>query len=142
MKKYFYISMIACISLASCNVAGKDDYANVAEDICGCVNTKSEDISQGMKTAIMDAVETGQDMESAVDAYATENPDQALKDGLAMMELGERIEGCITELEVKYKDLYSSESDEEIERRLLEALEKNAKCKWTHALIKSELQSN
>jgi len=127
---------------ASCNVAGKDDYANVAEDICGCVNSKSEDISEGMKTAIIDAVETGQEMEASVDAYATENPDQAIKDGVAMMELGERIEGCIADLEIKYKDLYSNESDEEIERRLLEALKKNDKCKWTHALIKSEMQAN
>ncbi|MFM7725983.1 MAG: hypothetical protein ACKO7B_04725, partial [Flavobacteriales bacterium] len=128
-------------SLASCNVADKDDYARVAEDICGCVNSKSEDISQGMKTAVIDAVENNQEIEASIDAFAEENPDQALKDGLAMMELGERIEGCIADLETKYKDLYSNESDEEIERRLLEALRKNKECKWTHALIKSEMQA-
>lgn len=140
MKKYVYVTLIAGFTIGSCNLADKDDYANVAEDMCSCLNSKSEDISQGMKTAIIDAVEKNQTIEHAMEAYALQNPDSMENDIIAMAQLGESFEACGVDLEVKYKDLYTNDSDKEIQRRLLEALNKNQKCKWTAAITKAGMQ--
>lgn len=136
MKKHFYFVLLSVVSIGSCNLANDDDYANVAEDLCSCVNSKSEDISQGMKTALIEATEKNQSMTDAMETFTEQNPDMTANDLIAISLLGEKIEDCNKDLEVKYKDVYTNESDYEIERRLLEALRENDNCKWTYSLIK------
>lgn len=136
MKKLLYLALPVALGLGACNMAGDDDYENMANDICDCMNKNTEAVSDDMKQAIIDAVDSGKDAEQAMQEIAMKDPAQAMKDGQAMMDAGPKVETCVTDLEKKYENVYSNESETEVEKRLLETLKKNKSCEWTYALYK------
>ena len=136
MKKLLYLALPVALGLGACNMAGDDDYENMANDICDCMNKNTETVSDDMKKAIIDAVDSGKAPDEAMQEIAMKDPAQAMKDGQAMMDAGPKVEKCVTDLEKKYENVYSNETEAEVEKRLLETLKKNESCEWTYALYK------
>lgn len=136
MKKLFYFALPLALGLGACNMAGDEDYDNMANDICDCMNKNTASVSDGMKSAIIDAVSSGKNAEQAMQEIAMKDPEQAMKDGQAMIDAGPKVETCITDLEKKYENVYSNETESEVEKRLLETLKKNKSCEWTYSLYK------
>ena len=93
-------------------------------------------ISDGMKTAIVDAIDSGKDVETAVQEFAMQDPAQAMKDAEEMMGLEAGMTKCGEDLEKKYENVYSSDSEEEVQKKLVETLQKNKSCKFTYAMYK------
>ncbi len=137
MKKLFYILIAPVVlSLGSCNMADDSDYENMATDICDCVNKNTGGISEGMKTAIVDAVNSGKDVETAIQEVAMKDPAQAMKDAEEMMGLEAGMTKCGEDLEKKYENVYSSDSEAEVQKKLVETLKKNKSCAFTYAMYK------
>jgi len=82
MKTGLYL--LCFLLLAGCQMTEEQDYANMADDICECMNKAVKDESD--------------------------------------------YNNCITYIENKYENLYSDESDEEFNKKLVEAMKKNTKC--------------
>src|SRR3989338_5563569 len=113
MKKLFYILLAPVVlSLGACNMADDSDYENMANDICDCVNKNTDGISEGMKTAIVDAVNSGKNVETAIQEIAMEDPEK------------------------KYENVYSSDTEAEVQKKLVETLKKNKSCAFTYAMYK------
>lgn len=140
MKKLLYLALPVALGLGACNMAGDEDYDNMANDICDCMNKNTASVSDGMKTAIIDAVSSNKNPEQAMQEIAMKDPEQAMKDGQAMIDAGPKVETCITDLEKKYENVYSNETESEVEKRLLETLKKNKSCEWTYALYKMSVE--
>lgn len=137
MKKLFYILIAPVVlSLGACNMADDSDYENMATDICDCVNKNTGGISEGMKTAIVDAVNSGKDVETAIQEVAMKDPAQAMKDAEEMMGLEAGMTKCGEDLEKKYENVYSSDSEAEVQKKLVETLKKNKSCAFTYAMYK------
>ncbi|ASS49355.1 MAG: hypothetical protein A3D31_03475 [Candidatus Fluviicola riflensis] len=137
MKKLFYILLAPVVlSLGACNMADDSDYENMANDICDCVNKNTDGISEGMKTAIVDAVNSGKNVETAIQEIAMEDPAQAMKDAEEMMGLEAGMTKCGEDLEKKYENVYSSDTEAEVQKKLVETLKKNKSCAFTYAMYK------
>lgn len=141
MNKLFYLLICpAVLSLGACNMAGDKDYENMATDICDCVNKSTTGISDGMKDAVVDAVKNGKNLEAALTEKMMEDPEQGMKDAQAMTQLETGLTGCMNTLEKKYDDVYTSESETEVQQKLMVTLEKNQSCPFTHAIFKLGVQ--
>jgi hypothetical protein len=137
MKKLFYVLLAPVVlSLGACNMADDADYENMANDICDCVNKNTDGISEGMKTAIVDAVNSGKDVETAIQEIAMKDPAQAMKDAEQMMNLDAGMTKCGEDLEKKYENVYSSDTEAEVQKKLVETLKKNKSCSFTYAMYK------
>lgn len=144
MKKLLYVLCPVVLALGACNMADDKDFDNMAADVCGCVNSNTGELSEGMKKTIIDADKSGQDLQEAVMAYAMKNPEQGMKDAEAMTNLEKGMEGCMKDLEKKYDNVYSADSEEEIQKKLVEKLAANKDCAFTYAIVKMglEIQKN
>jgi len=140
MKKLFYVLCPIVLALGACNVADNKDYENMSADICECVGKNTDSISQGMKTAMIDAVNSGKDMEAAMTEQMMKDPEQGMKDAEVMMGLEAGMTVCMTELETKYNSVYSTDSEKEIQDKLIKALEKTKGCDFTYAIMKLGMQ--
>ena len=136
MKKLFYVLCPLVLVIGACNVADEADYEAMAGDICTCVNKNTDSISEGMKTAIIDAVKSGKDLETAMSEHMMKDPEQGMKDAGFMMGLEVGMTTCMTELESKYKDVYSTDSEKVIQDKLIKKLEENKECGFTYAIVK------
>src|SRR3989338_4295504 len=118
MKKLFYILLAPVVlSLGACNMADDSDYENMANDICDCVNS-------------------GKNVETAIQEIAMEDPAQAMKDAEEMMGLEAGMTKCGEDLEKKYENVYSSDTEAEVQKKLVETLKKNKSCAFTYAMYK------
>jgi len=137
MKKLFYVLLCPIVlSLASCNIADDKDYENMAADFCGCVNKNTTGVSDGMKKAIEKAVNDGKDLETAMTEHMSKDLTQGMKDAQAMTQLQVGIESCMNDLEKKYKNVYSSDTEEEVQNKLIKTLEASKDCGFTYAIFK------
>lgn len=142
MKKLIYpIACLALVAVSSCNMAGNDDYENLSNDMCACVNDASAGVSDEMKNTIVNAEKNGQDIQTAIGEMAAKNPEKAMADGTKMMEIGPKIEKCAKDLEVKYKDIYTTDNEKQVQEKLLETFKGNKGCEFTYALMKLGLSA-
>lgn len=125
------------IGISACNIATDKDYENLANDLCDCYNQVADDLSPGLVASIIDAEEKGEDMLLVMKDYMEEAPDLALKD-LDAMEAGQiRIETeCMDKLEKKYEGLYSTETQTEMDNKLLKFIGSEDGCEFTNAMMK------
>lgn len=136
MKKLIFIPAIL-IGLSACNMASQDDYEAMAKDMCGCFDGVKSELSQEAQDIIIESTNGGKDLEAAFADYATEKPMEALQDQMAMMKMGEgEVMDCINGLEQKYDDVYTNESEAEIQDKIIKALEALDGCELTLAIAK------
>jgi hypothetical protein len=121
-------------------MADEADYENMATDMCDCVNKNSTGISDGMKNTFVDAMKSGKDFQTAVTEYVIKNPEVGMKDAEEMTKLEGGMESCMNDLEKKYDNVYSNESEEEVQKKLIAKLEKNKDCEFTYAIVKLGMQ--
>ena len=141
MKKLFYVLLCPVVmSLASCNMADDKDYENMANDICGCVNKSASGISSNMKDAIEKGASEGKDIETTMTEQMANDMTQGMKDAEAFTQLQTGMESCMKDLEKKYESVYSNETEEEVQDKLIKTLEGNKDCGFTHAIFKMAQQ--
>lgn len=141
MKKLLYVLLCPVVlTAASCNMADEADYESMATDICDCVNKNTTGISEGMKNTFIDAMKNDKDFQAAVTEYVMKNPEVGMKDAEAMTQLESGMESCMNDLEKKYDDVYSNESEEEVQKKLVAKLEANKDCAFTYAIVKLGMQ--
>jgi uncharacterized protein YifE (UPF0438 family) len=121
-------------------MADEADYENMATDICDCVNKNTTGISDGMKNTFVDAMKNGKDFQAAVTEYVMKNPEVGMKDAEAMTQLESGMESCMNDLEKKYDKVYSNETEEEVQKKLVAKLEENKDCSFTYAIVKLGMQ--
>ena len=122
--KHFFIASNLVLVFSACKVADKKDYANMAKDVCGCVTKHTNNISDGMKLLIINSEGDTSKFNEGLIKYMTNNEPQAVSDVLAMTSFGNDFEKCMLSLEKKYNNIYTEDSDREIQNKLKESLKK------------------
>jgi hypothetical protein len=136
MKKLLILPLLA-LSLFACNVADDADYAALAKDTCDCVNKSTEQLSPEMMQVIADSDGDQTKMQELMGVYASENPMQAMNDAQVMQgTMVQELTSCIDGLKSKYDDVYSTDSDEEVQDKILEELKSMDDCKSSYAFMK------
>lgn len=136
MKK-FLILPAALFVLMSCNVAGDSDYEDMAKDACDCVNKSTKELSPEMIEVIISSEGDKDKLSEKMTAYAQDNPMQAMADATKMQNtMMPELTACMGTLEKKYKNVYTSESEAEVQVKLLEFMKKLEGCESSVAFIK------
>ena len=139
MKNLLFIATVL-VGLSACNMADDADYKGMASDMCGCFNDATAGLSDEGRKAIEDAGQNDTDMQAALMEYAQENPMQAMQDGQVLSSLGEAdVMACISDLEKKYDDVYTTDSEKEVQDKLMEVMKDMKECKLTYAFVKAGL---
>ncbi|MFZ9587936.1 MAG: hypothetical protein ACO29U_10075 [Crocinitomicaceae bacterium] len=141
MKKMFYLVLPLALGFSACNMAGEQDYTNLSNDMCDCMNQSTTEVSAQTKEAIIGAMESGKSIDVAMTELAEKDPMQAITDGQHLMEAGPKFEKCFASMEKKYDELYTTETEQQIMDKLLETLKNNQSCKWTYALVELGMQA-
>ncbi len=141
MKRVFYFTAGLMI-FSACNLAGEEDYKNVAKDLCDCASKSSSAISPEMNKAIVDVSKTGGDIEGAMKARAEADPMMAMKDAEGLMNYANALQKCTKDLEGKYKDLETLDQDKEVQDKMLKAFEAQKGCEFTAAMMKIGLKES
>ena len=140
MKNLLFISALL-FGLSACDMADDGDYTDMATDMCGCFNDATEGLSDGGRKAIISGGGDATEMQAALVEYGQEHSAEAMQDAQVLMDLqGPDVMDCVTKLEDKYGDLYSTDSDEEKQEKLLDAMKKIKICDLTYALTKAGMQ--
>jgi hypothetical protein len=139
MRKVFYLTAGLMI-FSACNMAGEEDYKNVAKDLCDCTAKSSSAISPEMSKAIVESSKSGKDIEAVMKAKAEADPMLALKDAEGLMKYASALQKCTKDLEGKYKDLQTLDKDKEVQDKMLKAFEEQKGCELTAAMMKLGLQ--
>ena len=139
MKNLLFITTLL-IGLSACNMADDGDYKGMATDMCACFNDATVGLSDEGRKAIEDAGKNDTDMQTALMEYAQENPMQAMQDGqvLAGLEEGNVME-CIAKLETKYADVKTTDSEAEVQEKLIDVMKDIKGCELTYAFVKAGL---
>ena len=117
-------------------MASDADYDAMATDMCDCVNKSSGGISDNMKDAIIKSEKDGTDMQAAVTEVMMKDLKTGMADAQAMTDLGKDMEICSKDLEKKYDQVYTSESEDEVINKILTTLKAKQGCEFTYALMK------
>lgn len=136
MKKLLILPLLV-VSLFACNVAGDADYAELAKDTCDCVNKSTEQISPEMLQVIVDSDGDQAKMQELMGEYASNNPTQAMQDAQLMQgAMVTDLTSCIEGLKSKYEDVYSTDSETEVQEKILKELKGMDDCKSAYAFMK------
>lgn len=136
MKKFIFPLFIMTLTLGSCNMANDDDYKNLAKDMCDCVNKHATGLSDGMRNVLIESGKDGADGAKLMEEYYKKDLEQGLKDQQALEKIGVESDECITNLQKKYADINTNDSEAEVQNKLIAELKKQKGCELTHALIK------
>lgn len=137
MKKLLLLLAVSsAVLVTSCNMASDADYDAMASDMCDCVNKSSDGISDEMKNAIIQSEKDGTSMEKAMTAVMMKDLEKGMADAQAMQELGTEMQSCSKDLEKKYDQVYTSESEEQVIEKILKALKAKKGCEFTYAIMK------
>lgn len=114
-------------------------YESMAVDMCGCFNDATSELTDEGRKVIEDAGQEG-DMQEAMMAYAESSPENAMHDGMILQSLGQaEVMSCIADLEKKYDNVYTSESESQVQAKLILIMKDIEDCKLTYAFIKAGL---
>jgi hypothetical protein len=75
-------------------------------------------------------------MEKALTAVMMKDLEKGMADAQAMQELGTEMQDCSKDLEKKYDQVYTSESEDEVIEKILSALKAKDGCEFTYAIMK------
>ena len=141
MKKLLFIPAIV-LGLAACNTASDKDYENMTTDLCECMNSSTEGLSDDMKNTLIDAGKNGEDIQAAIEKLAMDKPMQTMQDGQLLMQIGEDMQnGCLKDLEKKYENVYTLESEADVQKKIVETMEGKDGCGLTYAILKMALDN-
>ncbi len=133
---------VALFVLFSCNIAGDAEYQEMAKDACDCVNKATKNLSPEMIDVIVSSDGDKVKLQEKMAAYAKEFPFQAVEDATKMNEsMMPELSACLKSVEQKYKNVYSTESDEEIQIKLLAFLKKTNGCESAAAFFKLSMDN-
>lgn len=113
-------------------IADDTDYKNFAEDYCTCFNKSTASISEEAKQIIINSDPS--------------NPEKMIIDLIGKisyedLEKIENTEACMDEMEKKYGDLKTRDSEEEVIGKMLDAMDQNEKCEFTSAIMRIGLEA-
>lgn len=131
------------MSLFACNMASQEDYDNMAKDMCGCVEESLEGMSDRGKQIMEDSDGDDVKMQEDFMAYMIEDSEGAEADMMVLGKMRLSLTSCGEKLEKKYDDVYSNESEDEIMKKLVEAVNNlDDGCKITKILINAGYEAS
>jgi hypothetical protein len=137
MKKLLLLLAVSgTVLVTSCNTATDADYDAMAQDMCDCVNKSSTGISDNMKDAIIKSEKDGTDMQAAVTEVMMKDLKTGMADAQAMQDLGTEMQDCSKDLEKKYDQVYTTETEDQVIEKLLNSLKAKQGCEFTYAIMK------
>ncbi|WP_343605645.1 hypothetical protein [Fluviicola sp.] len=137
MKKLILLlSISSAVLVTSCNMANDADYDAMAQDMCDCVTKSSKGISDEMKNAIIKSEKDGTDMQAAMTEIMMKDLEKGMADAQAMIDLGKDMEACSKDLEKKYDKVYTTEDQDVVIEKILNALKAKKGCEFSYALMK------
>ncbi len=161
MKKILLLHILA-FSLVACGDNGKTDetaadekdspekeevvdmaaqYESLAQDACDCVNESTAQLSPEMVQVIVDSEGDQTKLQELMAVFMSENPTQAMEDAQAMQgPMVTEITECMERVEKKYDDVYSTDSDTEIQQKILNELKAMDDCKSSYTFMKMGME--
>lgn len=136
MKTTFLLSSLLLI-LFSCNFSTDEDFKAIAKDTCDCMSMFTDELSDEMKTILIETEGNEAAFDEAFDKYLEEKPMEGMKDAVALSGADSpEIMECIQKMEKKYENVYTTLSENEILEKVLAELEKMDGCDATAAIMK------
>jgi len=135
----FVVAANVCVAQTdSTLVADIEVYQSMASDMCGCFNTATAGLSEEGRKVIEEAGRSDKGIQAVLMEYAERNPEQAAADGEVLTNMGgEDLMKCIEGLEEKYSDIYSVDSEDEVESNIIGAMSKLEVCWLSLAFMKA-----
>lgn len=113
------------------------DYEALAKDACDCVNSSTDQLSPAIMKVIVDSGGDESKLEELMTVFAEEDPIQAMQDVQLMQgSMVQEITSCMDGLESKYADVYSLESEADIQEKLLAELKNMDGCTSSFVFMK------
>jgi len=116
--------------------ASAKDYDNLAGDMCDCVNKNITGLSDGAKAIYIKYASNPDLLSIKLKEYYSENLDAGENDFDILDEAGDNIQSCVDALEEKYTNVYTDNSQQEIEALVVEILRMKSGCELISALFK------
>lgn len=126
----------------SCNIASQSDFDRASEDICECTSKHFDQISPEFKKDFLEAAKKNLTLDQTLETIINKrkndgNDTKNLSDALIMIQLPDKVQKCIEELESKYKDLKTLDSESETVDKFMQSIEKQEDCDFLLALMKT-----
>lgn len=134
MKKLLILPVLA-MALFACNMASDEDYDNMAKDMCDCVDKSLEGMSDRGKQIMTDSDGDDAKIQEGFMSYAMEDSEAASADMNVLAGMAASLQKCGEGLESKYDNVYTTDSEEEREKKLVEAVNRLDGCKITKFAI-------
>ncbi|MFT6982385.1 MAG: hypothetical protein ACJAUD_001152 [Crocinitomicaceae bacterium] len=139
MKNLLFITTLL-IGLSGCNLADDADYTEIADEMCGCFNEATAGLSEQGRDVIIEAGKNDVDFQIALTEYAQNEPVKGMQDNLVLVNLGEQgFMDCMTDIQKKYDEVYTTDSEDEILQKVIKIMQKNKSCDLTYAIMKNGL---
>ncbi|MCR9172391.1 MAG: hypothetical protein NXI10_07875 [bacterium] len=139
MKKLLLLPLLGSL-LLGCNFASDDDYDNMAEEMCDCWQSINDNVSRDFKTAMVEAADEGEDLQVTMQRFQATYPRVAQNDLNAIAEIESAdFNNCLTDIETKYNEVYSTDSEEQRQKKLLSFIKKKKNCEVLYAFAKYEM---
>ncbi|XOV66839.1 MAG: hypothetical protein ACFHU9_14530 [Fluviicola sp.] len=139
MKKLLILPVLA-MALFACNMASDEDYKNMAQDVCDCINKSAGGVSDKGMDIILDSGGDQQKIMDGFQSYAMEDMAGATADMQAFEKFGSEAGTCIENLKDKYDDVYTSDNEEEVQDKMLEAMKGLKGCGDSYKLLDMSLK--
>lgn len=137
MKSLLFITTLL-VGLSACNMADDGDYEGMASDMCGCFNDATAGLSDEARKIVEDAGKNDENAQDALMGYIENNPIEGMKDIEVLAGLEESdFMACLSELEKKYDDVYTTETEAEVQDKLIEVMKDVDGCALTYAFVKA-----
>lgn len=107
----------------------------MAQDICDCVNQSSDGVPNQLKDLFIQSVKDGKNLETVLTDYILEDTQTRTPHVEALVELGEKMEICSQDLEKKYSQVYSTETEDEVIAKVMTSLKAKEGCEFTYAIM-------
>jgi hypothetical protein len=139
MTNLLFITILL-IGLLGCNLADDADYIEISDEMCGCFNEATAGLSEEGRDVIIEAGKNDVNFEIALTEYAQNEPVKGMQDNLVLMNLGNQgFMDCMTDIEEKYDEVYTTDSEGEILQKVMKIMQKNESCDLTYAIMKTNL---
>lgn len=141
MKSILFLSSLSLI-LFSCNLSSDQDFKDVAKDTCGCMSLFTDNLSDEMQTILADSDGDEAAFDAAFTQYMTDKPMEGLADAEALSKADSpEVMECMEKLETKYDDVYTTLSEDEVVRKVVEELDNMGGCKVTVSIMKMGMKA-
>ncbi|MFN5318839.1 MAG: hypothetical protein ACK5CY_08360 [Bacteroidia bacterium] len=136
---YLFIISISFL-LGACNIATQSDFDRASKDLCDCTAKHFDQISPELKKDFIEASKKKLTLEETFAVIlnkrkAEGNDTKNLADGLMILQMPEKVNTCLTELESKYKDLKTLGNETETIDKFMQSIEKQEDCEFLYSLI-------